>query len=51
MKNVGRASIGLMVRLGKSIAKQSEGRAGKKYLPVGGRVKKLLAVGDSVEGM
>ena len=26
-----------MARLGKSIAKQSEGRAGGKYLPVGGR--------------
>ena len=30
-----------MVRLGKSIAKQSEGRAGEKYLPVGGRVRRL----------
>jgi len=30
-----------MARLGKSIAKQSEGRVGKKYLPVGGRVRSL----------
>ena len=37
---------GLMARPGKSIAKQSEGRAGEKYLPVGGRVRKLRAVGD-----
>ena len=35
-----------MARPGKSIAKQSEGRAGEKYLPVGGRVRKLRAVGD-----
>jgi hypothetical protein len=35
-----------MARAGKSIAKQSEGRAGKKYLPVGGLVKKLRAVED-----
>jgi hypothetical protein len=35
-----------MARLGKSIAKQSEGRAGEKYLPVGGRVRKLCAVED-----
>jgi len=35
-----------MVRPGKSIAKQSEGRAGEKYLPVGGPVRKLRAVGD-----
>ena len=33
-----------MARPGKSIAKQSEGRAGGKYLPVGGRVKKLRAI-------
>ena len=33
-----------MARHGKSIAKQSEGRAGKKYLPVGGRVKKWRAI-------
>ena len=31
---------------GKSIAKQSEGRAGEKYLPVGGRVRKSRAVED-----
>ena len=31
-----KALAGLMARLGKSIAKQSEGRVGKKYLPVGG---------------
>ena len=35
-----------MARHGKSIAKQSEGRAGEKCLPVGGLVKKLRAVGD-----
>ena len=35
-----------MARPGKSIAKQSEGRAGEKYLPVGGRVRKLRSVGD-----
>ena len=39
-----RPSLGLMARPGKSIAKQSEGRAGEKYLPVGGRVKKLRAI-------
>ncbi len=32
-------SPGLMARLGKSIAKQSEGWVGEKYLPVGGRVR------------
>ena len=31
----------LMTRLGKSIAKQSEGRAGEKYLPVGGPDEKV----------
>jgi hypothetical protein len=41
-----RPSPGLMARLGKSIAKQSEGRAGEKYLPVGGRVRKSRAVED-----
>ena len=35
-----------MARSGKSIAKQSEGGAGEKYLPVGGRVRKLRAVED-----
>jgi hypothetical protein len=35
-----------MARPGESIAKQSEGRAGKKYLLVGGRVRKSRAVGD-----
>jgi hypothetical protein len=45
-REVGRPSPGLMARLGKSIAKQSEGRAGEKNLPVGGRVRKLRAVGD-----
>jgi len=35
-----------MARLGKSIAKQSEGRADEKYLPVGGRVRKSRAVED-----
>ena len=43
---MGRPSSGLMARPGKSIAKQSEGRAGEEYLPVGGRVKKLRAVED-----
>ena len=42
----GKLSLGLMARHGKSIAKQSEGRAGEKCLPVGGRVKKLRVVGD-----
>ena len=41
-----RSSLGLMARFGKSIAKQSEGRAGEKYLPVGGRVRRLRAVED-----
>ena len=39
-------SPGLRARLGKSIAKQSEGRAGEKYLPVGERVRKLRAIED-----
>src|SRR2546430_1089331 len=42
----GLPSLGLMAHLGKSIAKQSEGRAGERYLPVGGRVRKLRAVED-----
>jgi hypothetical protein len=42
----GLPSRGLMARHGKSIAKQSEGGVGEKYLPVGGRVRKLHAVGD-----
>jgi hypothetical protein len=42
----GRPSPGLMARPGRSIAKQSEGREGEKYLPVGGRVRKLRAVED-----
>ena len=41
---IGRPSPGLMARPGKSIVKQSEGRAGEKYLPVGGWVRKLRAV-------
>jgi len=41
-----RPSLGLMARPGKSIAKQSEGRAGEEYLPMGGRVRKLRAVED-----
>ena len=36
-------SPGLIARLGKSIAKQSEGRAGEKYLPMGGRMRMLRA--------
>jgi hypothetical protein len=35
-----------MARPGKSIAKQLEGRAGEKYLPVGGRVRMLRTVED-----
>ena len=35
-----------MARPGKSIAKQSEGKAGEKYLAVGGRVRRLRAVED-----
>ncbi len=45
-RGLGRPSLGLMARLGKSIAKQSEGRAGEKYLPLGGWVKKSRAVED-----
>ena len=37
-----------MARPGKSIAKQSESRAGEKYLPVGGQVRKLCAVKDGL---
>jgi len=40
-----RPSPGQLARPGKSIAKQSEGGAGEKYLPVGGRVRTLRAVG------
>src|SRR5436853_7014707 len=43
-RGIRRPSLGLMARHGKSIAKQSEGRAGERYLPEGGRVRKLLAV-------
>ena len=39
-----RPSLGLEARLGQSIIKQSEGRAGEEYLPVGGRVRKLSAI-------
>jgi hypothetical protein len=48
-RRVGRPSPGLMARHGKSIAKQSEGRAGEKYLPVGGRVRTLRAVEDQLD--
>ena len=41
-------SLGQMARLGKSIAKQSEGRVGEKCLPVGGRVRMSRAVGASL---
>ena len=41
-----RPSLGLLARPGKSIAKQSEGRAGEKYLPVGGRVRKSRVMED-----
>jgi hypothetical protein len=44
-----RCSLGLMARLGKSIAKQSEGWVGEKYLPVGERVRKLRAVGGQAD--
>ena len=43
---IGKPSPGLLASPGKSIAKQSEGRAGEKYLPVGGRVRKSRAMGD-----
>ena len=43
---IGRPSLGLMARPGKSIAKQSAGRVAGKYLPVGGRVKRSCAVRD-----
>jgi hypothetical protein len=46
-----RSSPGLMARPGKSIAQQSEGRAGEKYMPVGGRVKKLRAVEDQSDSI
>ena len=45
-RGLGRPSLGIMVRPGRSIAKQSEGGAGEKCLPVGGRVRKLRAVED-----
>ena len=35
---------------GKSIAKQSEGRAGEQYLPVGGRLRKSRLVEDHWPG-
>ena len=38
---------GVMARLGKSIAKQSEGRAGETYLPVGGRVDQKIHAEDT----
>src|SRR2546425_12641044 len=44
-ERIRRASPGLMARHGKTIAKQSEGRADEKYLPVGRRVGKLRAGG------
>jgi hypothetical protein len=46
MRGLQRPSPGLLARPGKSIAKQSEGRVGEKYLPVGGQVRKPRAVGD-----
>ena len=46
MTRIERPSPGLTARPGKSIAKQSEGWVGEKYLPVGGRVRKLRAVED-----
>jgi hypothetical protein len=41
-----KAPPGLLARPGKSIATQSEGRAGEKYLPMGGRERKSCAVGN-----
>jgi hypothetical protein len=35
VKRIGGPSLGLMARPGRSIANQSEGRAGEKCLPVG----------------
>jgi hypothetical protein len=37
----------VVARPGRSIAKQSEGRAGEKYLPVGGQVRKLRVMGTT----
>jgi hypothetical protein len=44
-------SLGLIARPGKSIAKQSEGRAGEIYLPLGGRVKTMRAVQGSLDSL
>jgi hypothetical protein len=46
-KRIGRPSPGLVARPGRSIAKQSEGRAGEKYLPVGGQARKLRVMGTT----
>ena len=43
-----RPSLGLMARLGKSIAQQSEGRAGEKCLPPGGEGEKVARSGRSI---
>jgi len=43
-----RPSLGLVARHGKSIVKQSEGRAGEKYLPVGGTGEKVVRSGKSI---
>ena len=45
-RGIRRSSPGLLTRPERSIARQSEGRAGEKYLPVGGRVRKSRAVED-----
>ena len=44
LENFGRPSPGILPRHGKVIAKQSEGRADEKYLPVGGQVRRTRAV-------
>ena len=46
VQRIRRPSLGLMARHGKSIAKQSEGRADKKYLPVGWAGEKVARSED-----
>ena len=45
-RGLGLPSLGQMARPGRSIAKQSEGGAGEKCLPMGERVRTLRAVED-----
>ena len=47
VQRIERPSSGLTARLGKSIAKQSEGRAGEKHLPVGGPDEKVARYRES----